>query len=315
MNKYSRREFVVRSATATGVLALGTNPLLAQAAGAAKPVDMTIARMDGAKALDAKQIEAAAVRLTEKAIEALGGMKRFVSNGSVVWIKPNIAWDGKPELAANTNPEVVATLIRRCLNAGAKKVKVGDNPCQVAAKTYESSGIAAAAKAAGAEVLFLDTTRFREMEVKGERLKTVPVCPEVVECDLVINVPVAKHHGMSKMTACMKNYMGVVDNKRKTFHQDFTNCLTDITRFMKPQLCVLDAVRILTAHGPRGGKLEDVKTPLTVAAGIDIVALDALAAELLGNKPADIGFIAKGQEVGLGKIDYRSLALRELAVA
>ncbi len=241
-------------------------------------------------------------------------MKRFVGNGAVVWIKPNIAWEGPPQLAANTNPEVVATLIRLCLEAGAKKVKVGDNPCQVAGKTYKSSGIAAAATAAGAEVLFLDPTRFREMDVKGERIKLYPVCPEIVECDLVINVPVAKHHQLSKMTACLKNYMGVVD-KRPTFHQDIPTCLADITRFMKPRLCVLDAVRILTAHGPRGGKLEDVKTPLTVAAGVDIVALDAFAAEVLGHQPADVGFVAKAAEVGLGKMDYRSLALRELAVA
>ena len=313
MNKHSRREFVVRSAAAAGMLTFGADRLFAQAAGAEK-ADMTIARWTGAKELDSKQFQEAAVKLTEKAIEALGGMKRFVSNGSTIWIKPNIAWDGKPESAANTNPDVVATLIRLCLEAGAKKVKVGDNPCQVAAKTYESSGIAAAAKAAGAEVLFLDTTRFREMELKGERLKAIPVCPEVVECDLVINVPVAKHHQLCKMTACMKNYMGVVD-KRQTFHQDIPTCLADITRFMKPQLCVLDAMRILTAHGPRGGKLEDVQVKTTIAAGVDIVALDALGAELLGHKPTDIGFIVKGAEVGLGKIDYRSLALRELAVA
>lgn len=313
MNKHSRREFVVRSATAAGMLALGTKPLVAQVAAAGKPTDMTIARLTGSKEIDAKQFQAAAVKLTEKAIEGLGGMKRFVSNGSVVWIKPNIAWEGKPELAANTNPDVVATLIRLCLEA-VKKVRVGDNPCQVAGKTYEASGIAAAAKQAGAEVLFLDPTRFREMDVKGERVKLYPVCPEIVECDLVINVPVAKHHQLSKMTACMKNYMGVID-KRTTFHQDIPTSLADITRFMKPQLCVLDAMRILTAHGPRGGKLENVKTLATVAAGVDIVALDALAAEMLGHKPADIAFIAKAEKVGLGKSDYRSLALREMSVA
>lgn len=315
MNQFSRREFVVRSAGAAGMLALGANRLFAQTGEAAKAADMTIARWSGPKDLDAQQFQAAAVKLTEKAIEGLGGMKRFVSNGSVVWIKPNIAWEYKPEYAANTNPDVVATLVRLCFAAGAKKVRIGDNPCQIAAKTYELSGIAAAAKAAGAEILFPDTSRFRETEVKGERLKTVPVWPEIMECDLVINVPPPKHHRMSTATACMKNYMGVVDDKRRAFHQDFTTYLADMTRFMKPRLCVLDAMRVLVDHGPRGGDLKDVRVKTTIAAGVDIVALDTFGVELLGMKPADIGYIVKGEKVGLGKMDYHSLRLREFQVA
>jgi len=142
----------------------------------------------------------------------------------------------------------------------------------------------------------------------------LPVCPESVESDLVINVPIAKHHGSSKATLCMKNYMGVVD-KRQTFHQDLPTCIADITRFMKPRLCVLDAMRVLMAHGPRGGDLKDVRVRATVAAGVDIVALDAFGAELLDMKPADVGSIVKGEEFGLGRMDYRSLAPREMQTA
>lgn len=315
MNKYSRREFVVRSASAAGMLALGSNPLLAQVAGGEKAADMTIARWNGPKDLNPQQFQEAAAKLTEKAIEGLGGMKRFVSNGSVVWIKPNIAWEYKPEYAANTNPDVVATLVWLCLDAGAKKVKVGDNPCQIAAKTYDLSGIAAAVKPLGTEVLYPDTSRFRSMDINGEKLKSAPIWPEIIECDLVINVPLPKHHRMSTVTACMKNYMGLVDNKRQTFHQDFAGYLTDITRFMKPRLCVLDAMRVLMDHGPRGGNLSDVQVKTTVAAGVDIVALDALGAELVGKRATDIGYIVKGEKAGLGKMDYRALSLRELQVA
>ena len=121
MNKYSRREFVVRSASAAGMLALGSNALRAQAVAAEKAADMTIARWNGPKDLNAQQFQEAAVKLTEKAIDGLGGMKRFVSKGSVVWIKPNIAWEYKPEYAANTNPDVVATLVRLCLDAGRRR--------------------------------------------------------------------------------------------------------------------------------------------------------------------------------------------------
>jgi len=275
---------------------------------------MAIAKWSGSGTPSASEIEKAAVRMTEQAIDALGGMKRFVSRGSVVWIKPNIGWDRSPELAANTNPDVVATLIRLALDAGAKSVKVGDNPCDLAQKTYATSGIADAAKKAGAEVLFLDRSRFREMNIRGERVTSIPVFPGIVECDLVINVPVVKHHGLAGATMCMKNYMGVIEN-RKLFHQDISNCLVDITRFMKPQICLLDAVRILKDHGPKGGKPEDVALTMTLAAGVDPVALDAWGAEVLGRKPQEIESIVKGDKAGLGKMDYRSLALKEIAVS
>ncbi len=261
------------------------------------------------------QIKDAATKLTEKALEGIGGMKRFVSRGDVVWVKPNIAWDRTPELAANTNPDVVATVVRLCLDAGAKTVKVGDNPCNVAAATYKNSGIAEAARGAGAEVLFLDTERFRETAVKGRRFKSFQLCPEILECDLVVNVPIAKHHRSAEVTLCMKNFMGVMGGNRGQYHQALADMLADLNRFLKPRISILDAVRILKNHGPRGGDPADVELKMTLAAGVDIVALDAFGAELLGRKPQDIETIVKGQKAGLGTIDYRSLALREIAVS
>ena len=309
MTNCSRRDFMVRTAAA-GACALTANPLLAAAD---QPADMTIARWTGPKELNAEEFKKAAVKATEQVIAGLGGMGRFVRKGAVVWVKPNIGWDRTPEQAANTNPDVVNTIIRLCFEAGAKTVKVGDNPCNPAPKTYVTSGIAAAAKAAGAEVITLDPSRFRETAIKGERVKSIPIFPAIMECDLVINVPVAKHHRLATLTMCMKNYMGVIE-KRNTFHQDIATCVADLTGFMKPQLCVLDCLRVLKANGPLGGKLEDVATKMTLAAGVDIVALDAFGAELMGQKPQDIKTITKGAEFGLGKIDYRSLALREISV-
>jgi len=317
MHSHCRREFLVRSAAATAGLLTGgavlQSPLARAAQALAGPADMTIAKFSGQNATP-EQIRDLAVKLTEQAIAGLGGIERFVHRGDVVWIKPNIGWDRTPEYAANTNPDVVATLVKMCFNAGAKKVKVGDNPCDVAQKTYENSGIAPAVRPLGAEVVFLDRSRFKETNIAGEQVKLLPVYPEVMECDLVINVPVVKHHVLASSTMCMKNYMGVIE-ARKTFHQALPICIADLTRFMKPKLCVLDAVRILTNHGPRGGKLEDVATKLTVAAGVDIVALDAWGAEVMGKSPSDIGSIVKGQETGLGKMDYRSLKLKEIAVS
>ncbi len=310
----TRRTFLASSAATAGLLALGTKPLAAASLAADKQADMTIAKWAGAAAESKQAFRDIAVKLTEQSIAGLGGLGRFVKNGDVVWVKPNIGWDRSPEMAANTNPDVVATIVRLCFEAGAKKVKVGDNPVHRAEKTYYSSGIAAAVKPLGAELLYLEENRARRMNIRGEKIKQLPVFPQIVESDLVINVPVVKHHKLSDVTLCMKNYMGVI-GKRPVIHQDIPTCLTDLTRFMKPRICVLDAMRILTNHGPVGGDLRDVKTPLTVAAGVDIVALDAFGSELLGHKPETIGSVAKGARAGLGTLDYRSLALREMAVS
>ncbi len=305
----SRRDFLKQSAVA-GAITLGGAAWAENAAESLEPLDMAIARWKGGES----SVAEIAVKLTEQAMEALGGMKRFVSTGDVVWVKPNIGWDRTPEQAGNTNPDVIKTLVRMCLEAGAKKVKVGDNPCNPAEKTYVSSKIAEYAGAAGAEIVYLDSRRYRDMEIGGERLKKHPVYPEIVECDLVISVPVTKHHSATKMTNCMKNYMGVVD-KRQIFHQDLPTCITDITAFMKPRLAVMDAVRILTANGPTGGDLKDVRQANTIAAGIDLVALDAFGAELLGHDPKTIETVMTGEKRGLGVSDYHSLKLTELDVA
>lgn len=320
MCKYSRRDFVVHSAAAGLLMLQADRMVAAETAPAGKAVDMTIARWKGAEkaAVTDEGISKVAAQLAKEAIEGLGGMKRFVKRGDVVWVKPNIGWDRKPEQAANTNPEVVAAIVKMCFDAGAKVVKIGDNTVNPAIRCYATSGIAAAVKPLGAEVVYLDKGRFKEVDIKGERIKSMLLYPDIIDCDLVINIPIVKHHVLANATIAMKNYMGVMDN-RAPFHQDFATCLSDLTRFMKPQLTVLDAVRVLTAHGPTGGKLEDVAVRGTVAAGVDIVALDALGLELLGNPPATTkkaaSILKYAQQVGLGKIDYRKLSLKEIAVA
>jgi uncharacterized protein (DUF362 family) len=319
MHPCTRRHFLARSAAGAGALALGADRLAGVAAAQSAPAApdaqaaMAIARWSDPQAA-AEQMKAVAVKLTEQALAGIGGMGRFVGRGDVVWVKPNIAFDRTPEQAGCTNPDVLATVVRLCFEAGAKVVKVGDNPVHTAQRTYETSGIAAAAKAAGAQVVFLDPSRFKEVDIKGERARMVPVYPEILDADLVVNVPIAKHHVLATVTVGMKNYMGVIDNRR-VFHQALSECITDLTRYMKPRLTVLDAVRVLTDHGPTGGRLEDVATRLTVAAGTDIVAIDALGTELLGRKPEDIGTVTLGEKAGLGTRDYRSLKPKEIAVS
>lgn len=314
MAKQSRRDFLKISAAAGGAMALGpAGGAFAQAPSGGP--SMVIAKCTSAPASEA-EIAAMAVKLTMQAVAGLGGMSRFMKKGDVVWIKPNMAWDRTPDLAANTNPDLVATLVKLCFEAGAKAVRVGDFTCNEAQKSYVSSGIAAAAEQAGAEVVFIDDTRFREVDLQGRILKMWPVYPDMVEADLLINAPIVKHHSISTMTACMKNYMGVANNRQK-WHQNLPVCLADISKFLQPKarLQVVDAIRVLTAHGPTGGDPNDVKRLDTVAAGTDVVALDAFAAECLGHKPEEIATVMAGQAAGLGTPDYRSLQPKEIEIA
>lgn len=255
-----------------------------------------------------------AKRLTRAAIDALGGMGRFVSKGHVVWVKPNIGWDRAPEQAATTNPDVVAAIVEMCFQAGAKKVLVSDRPCNQAVRTFPRSGIQDAARRAGAEVFFLDQRKFRKMAIHGRVLKEWEVYQGVVEADRLINVPIIKHHELSTATAGMKNLMGVTGGARDRFHQDLNGTLTDLAVFLKPQLVVVDAIRVLTANGPQGGNLADVKRKDTIVAGIDQVAVDAFAVTLLGHKPGDVGHIAAGAARGLGTLNYESLSPKRIEV-
>ena len=252
--------------------------------------------------------------LTAKAVEALGGMSKFVSRGDVVLVKPNMGWDRTPEQAANTNPDVVATLVRLAFEAGAKKVKVFDNTCNSARRCYKRSGIAAAAEAVGANVTFVEERKFKKTNLEGEVLSEWPVYEEALEADKIINVPIAKHHTLARLTLCMKNFMGLIGGRRNLLHQKLDTNVVDLASFFKPTLTVLDAYRILTANGPQGGNLKDVETTKTIAASTDQVAIDAFGTTLFGMTADAFPHIRKAHERGMGEHDLSKVKLIENTV-
>ena len=297
----NRREFL-KSAAATGAVlafAPGLNPLAGPLEAAAAP-DLCAVR---------GRVPADSVRA---ALDGLGGIRRFVSRGDIVVVKPNIGWDRTPEYAATTNPEVVSAVVRLCLEAGAKRVKVFDHTVADARRCYRQSGIADAAAAAGAEVSFIDDRKFKETQIKGGTLKSWPLYTEALEADRFINLPIAKVHGTSTLTLGMKNLMGVMGGWRSRIHQRIDESLVDVAAFVKPALVILDAVRILTDNGPQGGDLKDVKRLNMVVAGRDQVAVDAFGATLFGLKPAELGFVRLGQQAGLGQMNLEKLTIRRI---
>ena len=240
--------------------------------------------------------------LAEEAVNALGGIKKFVKKGDKVVVKPNMAWDRSPEQAGNTNPVIVSALVSMCLDAGAAKVKVFDRCCSDPRRTYKNSGIAAAAKKAGADVFHVDEWNYVKATFDYDSpLEGWPIYRDAVEADCFINVPVLKHHGLTKLTLSMKNLMGVMGDNRGRIHWGIDKKLAHVTDFISPDLTIIDATRVLTRNGPSGGNLEDVKVMDTVIASTDPVLADSEAARIAGRDPMDIGYIKEAHAMGLGK--------------
>ena len=187
--------------------------------------------------------------------------------------------------------------------------------CNDPRRCYVQSGIEAAAKAAGAEVSHVDERKFREVPIKGGvAIQSWPLYSELLEADKIINVPIAKHHGLAKLTMAHKNWMGMMGGDRGKIHQKIGDALVDLSLVIKPCLTVLDAVRILTAHGPHGGNLADVKRLDTVVAGVNQVSVDAFGATLFGLTGSDLSYVVHGAERGLGVMDLSKLNIKKLEV-
>jgi uncharacterized protein (DUF362 family) len=252
--------------------------------------------------------------ITKEALAALGGMNRFIAKGDKVMIKPNIGWDRTPELAATTNPEVVKTLVELSFEAGAKEVTVMDNTINQAQRCYARSGIAEAAKSAGAKVPFVNEYRLKKMALKGEWLKDWEVFTDFVETDKLINVPIAKHHSLSRLTVGMKNWLGAVGGARNQLHQKINEAMVDLAAFFKPQLTVLDAYRVLTRNGPQGGRISDIKLQKTVVASIDPVAAETVAASFFEIRPEELAYLGIALKRGLGQTNLEKLTIEKRTV-
>jgi uncharacterized protein (DUF362 family) len=242
--------------------------------------------------------------ITKNAINALGGIQKFVKTGNVVVIKPNLGWDRKPEYAANTHPLVVKAIAEECLKAGAKKVKIFDNPCNDPRRCYENSGVAGALKGIkNVEVKYMEDERYKNTKLNGVFLKEWELYDEALSADVFINVPVAKHHGLTRISLGLKNIMGIMGGNRGYIHRSIEDALVDVNKVVKSHLTVIDATRILLNHGPQGGNLKDVKVMNKIIACRDIVAADAYATTFFGLNPADISTTVTASKRGMGEMN------------
>lgn len=243
-------------------------------------------------------------RTTVQAVEAIGGMGLFVKKGDVVLIKPNMGWDRSPAQAGNTDPQVMAALIDMALKAGAKRVNIFDITCNDPQRCYANSGIETVAKEHGANVYFPDDWNAAKAHFNhASPLEGWPILKDALECDVFINVPVLKHHGLTRLTLSMKNLMGVCGGNRGIIHQNIGAKLVDLTSFINPELTVIDANRVLLRNGPTGGNLDDVKKLDTVIVSTDPLLADIAACKLMDVDPAQVPYVKTAIERNFGITD------------
>ncbi|MHC4395715.1 MAG: DUF362 domain-containing protein [Planctomycetota bacterium] len=249
------------------------------------------------------------VETVNKAIKALGGIERFVKPGETVAIKPNVAFASPSLLGATVWPELVAEVVRLCLEAKAKSVIVMDNPINDPASCFMLSGIGKAASDAGAKVVLPKNYLFKHTTLEGGRLiRNWPVFSGPLEkADKLIGITPVKDHHRSGASMTMKNWYGLLGGRRNIFHQDINTIIAELAMMVKPTLVILDGTKVMMSNGPTGGSVSDLRRADTLIASCDMVAADSYGCGLLDLKVSDLPYLTKAETAGAGTTDYESL--------
>ncbi|MCA9672313.1 MAG: DUF362 domain-containing protein [Myxococcales bacterium] len=252
------------------------------------------------------------------AIDAIGGIGRFIRSGDIVVIKPNVAFERPAALGATTNPEVLVELIKLVREAGAREVRVCDNPIESPESCFARSGIRQAAVQAGARVYLPAHADFKVLNVPGATwIERWPFFwAPFVGATKVIGVAPVKDHNLCRASMTTKNWYGLLGGRRNQFHQDIHGIISDLALMMRPTFVVLDGSRVLFRSGPTGGSLSDVRPGHTIVASTDSLAADAFGwDDLLGRasekKPA---YFDKAAARGLGNPKWREARRKEIKV-
>lgn len=307
--KIGRREFFKTSAQAGLTLALGPK-LLAASGGAAKPSIIAVGI--------GSDYEQAAM----KAVQMLGGIKKFVPKGSKVALLPNVQ---SRHPGSFTKPQILRAVIRLCKKAGAKEVSCLSWQTM---KQWEDTGLKAVvdAEGAGLKIFEKDEALFKPVPIAGgQALKEARILAEFYEYDVFINMPITKDHAGNKFTGTMKNLMGLNQPtvNRAQFHKPnwktdpndiahLEKCIVDLNFAAKPALNIVDATEIIKTNGPMGPG--EIVKPGKIVAGVDRVAIDSYCATILGFKGEEIVAIKHAAERKLGEIDLQKAGVREVAV-
>lgn len=248
------------------------------------------------------------------AMTALGGMERFIKKGDVVMIKPNVAFDRPPALAATTHPDALRAVAKLVMEAGASKVLVADNPINSPTGCFLKSGLTAVASEMNLDLMYPEASSFAPLQLEGEILKHWTFFKEPFKtATKVIGLAPCKDHNLCHASMTTKNWYGLLGGRRNQFHQHIHSIVSDFALMMKPTLVILDGMNVLMSNGPTGGRLSDVKPMNTIVAGTDMVAVDAYGySHLLERDVAELTYLHKAQDRGLGNLNWEDTLHKEV---
>lgn len=246
------------------------------------------------------------------ALEKLGGLGHFVRPGDRVMLKPNMAWDRAAQYGANTQPAVIETLVQMCRKVGVKSVVVAENPVNDAKLCAESSGIGEVCRRLSVPLHTPGEDDFVEVRLDGKVLKTWPIMKKLYAVDKVINLPIPKHHRLSRITCALKNWLGVAGGQRRKLHQNIHETIADLVSAFPPTLVIADGSKMLMRNGPTGGRLSDVKSSDVLVAGVAPATVDSALLPFLDAELSEARHITEAVSRGLGTTDAGKIARIEI---
>jgi uncharacterized protein (DUF362 family)/NAD-dependent dihydropyrimidine dehydrogenase PreA subunit len=228
--------------------------------------------------------------------------------GKQVLIKPNLVVGASPEKAVCTHPEVVGALIRHLPES---KVFVGDSPGLGSTENVAViAGILDVCQREGATLVDFANPVVTEAP-DGAICRGIPLAEAVLRADAVISAAKLKTHALTRYTGAVKNLFGCIPGKLKPeMHlrmgeiEKFAGYLVDVYLTVNPVLSVVDGVVAMEGNGPRNGVPRKVGVLL---AGMDGVAVDTVAASIIGIDPFSVPTILNAHQRGVGCGDLRSI--------
>jgi uncharacterized protein (DUF362 family) len=244
-------------------------------------------------------------RMTEKAVDLLGGFKNIITEGASVAVKPNILTGKLSGPGVTTAPRIIEALVRLSFDAGAGEVRIveGAGYGVPTSEALDLAGMRRVADETGAVLVDVDRDETLEVEVPDPLiLEKIPVSRSFYEADVRINAPVMKTHDQLIMTLGMKNMKGIIQKPTKRlFHRiGLAKAVVDLNKAVPLNLTVVDAIHAMEGLGPSLGNIFEMDM---VLASTDVYSLDVVGARVMGVDPGELEYMKYAEEQGLVRLD------------
>jgi len=235
-------------------------------------------------------------QILEEAIAELGGWEKYIKPGDFVLIKPNEFIAAPPQSGKTTHPALVVAVAKACRRAGAARVMIGELNNSIFQNFADYPQINDYA-----EVVNFGTLSHEHLSLPGARSLKSPVpIPEVVEeCDVFINMPGLRTHALPLFSNALKNLMGLLSlgSTSQVHMWGLEGSVIDLNAFRHSDLVIVDAIWSLEGNFPAEG---DPKLTEFIMVGDNALAVDMVAAKIMGFGPEEVSYLNEAQSRGLG---------------